>query len=153
MKTTTNKKKIFLLSIFLICVIPTIYVYIDHALVEKKAYDNAKTETKKIKTLGESALFMAIGVGYLVLTLLIVVIEPNSRVPYIVLIVGTVAVVILYYMRIFGIPIPGTEIVITDLSTDWRDVVTKICQQIMLIPISMLLILNRKEQKDQLNTF
>jgi hypothetical protein len=42
-------------------------------------------------------------------------------------------------LRIYGIPIPGTLIVITDLSSDFRDVITKISQQILVIPISILL--------------
>jgi hypothetical protein len=67
----------------------------------------------------------------------------NSRIPYLVIIVGTVAIVVLYYMRIYGISIPFTEIVIVDFSSDWRDVITKIAQQILVIPVTALLILTR----------
>jgi hypothetical protein len=134
MTTTT---KILLYSIFLITVIPTIYVYIEHANVELKAYENAKTETKKIKTMSEALLFGGIGLGYVIATIFIFL-EPQNPIPYLVIIVGTIAVVILYYMRIYGIPIPGTPIVIVDFSSDWRDVITKIAQQILIVPVTAL---------------
>jgi hypothetical protein len=134
MTTTT---KLFLYSIFLISVIPTIYVYIEHANVEAKAYENAKTETKKIKTMSEALLFGGIGLGYVIATIFIFL-EPQSRIPYLVIIVGTIAVVILYYLRIYGIPIPFTQIVIVDFSSDWRDVITKIAQQILIVPVTAL---------------
>jgi hypothetical protein len=134
MTTTT---KIFLYSIFLITVIPTIYVYAEHANVEFNAYTNAKTETKQIKTLSETIFFGAISIGYSFLASCIIFL-PRYRIPYLVIIVGTIAVVILYYLRIYGIPIPGTPIVIVDFSSDWRDVITKICQQILIVPVTAL---------------
>jgi hypothetical protein len=134
MTTTT---KILLYSIFLITVIPTIYVYIEHANVELKAYENAKTETKKIKTMSEALLFGGIGLGYVIATIFIFL-KPQNPIRYLVIIVGTIAVVILYYMRIYGIPIPGTPIVIVDFSSDWRDVITKIAQQILIVPVTAL---------------
>jgi hypothetical protein len=133
--TTSNK---ILLIIFLATVIPTAYIYFEHAAVEVDAYYEAKTDVKKIKTLGEAILFTSISIGYVILMWLIVFL-PKYRIPYIVIIVGTIAIVILYYLRIYGIPIPFTDIVITDFSSDWRDVVTKIAQQIMLVPVSMML--------------
>jgi len=140
---TTKKTKLFLYSIFLITVIPTIIVYIQHGLVEGEASLKAKTETKHIKTFAEGLLFVVIGVGYIVLTGLMFLF-PKNRIPYLVLIVGTVAVVILYYFRIYGIPVPFTNgIVITDLSSDWRDVITKICQQIMVVPTTGLLMMRK----------
>lgn len=132
-----NKTKI-LLSIFLITVIPTIIIYLEHAVVEMQAHLETQSEAKAIKTMGEALLFFGIGIGY-ILTAVLIFVYPNSRIPYLVILVGTVVVVILYYMRIYGIPIPGTLIVITDFSSDWRDVITKICQQILVIPIAMLL--------------
>jgi hypothetical protein len=149
---TMKTKIIILLSIFLVTVIPIIYVYYEHAFVEYDAWKNATTETKKIKTLGESLLFSLIGLGY-VITTIFIILTPQYRIPYLVVIVGTVAVVILYYFRIYGIPIPFTEgIVITDLSSDWRDVVTKICQQILVIPVSMLLILKTFNRSHKTHT-
>ncbi len=143
-------KNKLLLIIFLVTVIPTIYVYVEHANVEIEAYEKAKTETKKTKTLSEALLFGGIGLGYVILTILMFV-KPRNAIPYLIVIVGTVAVVILYYFRIYGIPIPGTEIVITDLTTDWRDVVTKICQQILVIPATALLIINRNSRRNNNN--
>jgi hypothetical protein len=70
---------------------------------------------------------------------------PTSRLPYLVIIVGTIAVVILYYFRIYGIPIPGTQIVIVDFSSDWRDVVTKIAQQILVVPVTALYMIRKKD--------
>jgi hypothetical protein len=141
---TTTKTKIFLYSIFLITVIPTIYVYIQHAIVEGEASLEAKTETKKLKTFIEGLLFFVIGLGYVVATCFMFLC-PTSRLPYLVIIVGTIAVVILYYFRIYGIPIPGTQIVIVDLSSDWRDVVTKIAQQILVVPVTALYMIRKKD--------
>ena len=144
MKSKSNSILIF---IFLITVLPTIYVYGQHAGLEWEAYDNAKTDIKKAKTLGESITFLSIALGYIIITLFIII-TPQFKIPYVVAIVGTVAVVILYWMRMYGIPVPGTEYIITDLSSDWRDAVTKICQQILVIPLSM--ILGRKLYEDAL---
>ena len=140
---TTKTKIIFLYSIFLISVIPTIYIYAEHANVEKEAYENATTETKKIKTLSEALLFGGIGLGYVIATIFIFL-KPRNPIAYLVIIIGTVAVTILYYFRIYGIPIPFIEIVIVDFSSDWRDVITKIAQQILVIPATALLLLRAK---------
>ncbi len=142
-----NHLIIFLLSIYLICVIPTIYIYIQHGHEEKVGYDKSLgngNEYKATKQLGESLLFLVIGLSYIILTWLILI-RPNWRIPYIIIIVGTVAVVIIYYMRIFGITIPFTDIIIRDLSTDYRDVITKICQQILVIPTTALLFLRDRQ--------
>lgn len=137
-KTRTKTINYFLYTIFLITVIPTIVIYLEHAVIEMQAHLEAETEPDAIRTMGEALLFFGIGVGYILLSLLIFV-YPNSRIPYLVILVGTAAVVILYYMRIYGIPVPGTLVVITDFSSDWRDVITKICQQILVMPIAILL--------------
>src|SRR5215211_2754228 len=144
---TTKRKRnnnfiiIFCIALYLITVIPATYVYIEHAIVEKNAHDNAKTETKKIRTSAESLLFISIALGYIIASLFMLL-KPSSPTPYLAVIIGTVAIVILYYFRIYGIPIPFTEgLVITDLSSDWRDVITKISQQILVIPVTALLIL------------
>lgn len=139
-----NKTKISLLLIFLVTTtIPVIYVYLEHATVEVNAYEKATTETKKIKTLSEALLFAGIGFGY-VISIGAILYFPKSPIPYLVVIIGTIAVVILYYLRIYGIPIPGTEIVIVDFSSDWRDVVTKIFQQILVVPATALLFLRSR---------
>lgn len=136
-QTRTNK---LLLTIFLATVIPTLVVYLEHAYIELEASMESISETKKIKTLSEFIFFVVIGLGYLVLTVFIIIF-PQSRLPYLIVIVGTVAVVIFYFIsRIYPIPIPTTDYVIRDTTIDWRDVITKICQQILVIPASMLLV-------------
>lgn len=139
-----NSYKI-LFIIFLATVIPTIYVYAEHGFAEAKASLKSLEkgdEYKKTKQLGETYLFWSIATGYSICTILIIM-RPKHRIPYIVLIVGTVAIVILYYMRIYGIPVLFTDVIIRDISTDWRDVITKICQQIMVIPLSLMLYTRR----------
>src|SRR5215207_11230950 len=138
-----NNTKILYL-IFFATVIPTVYVYFEHGYAEYIAYGKSISngnEYKSTKQLGEAVLFFAIGIGYIIGTLFIIVF-PKSKIPYIVLIVGTIAIVILYYLRIYGIPVIGTDVVIRDISTDWRDVITKICQSIML-PVLTLLAVRR----------
>lgn len=127
-----------LLTIFFISVIPVIVVYIEHSMVEFDAFFNSTTETKAIKTFGEGLLFVSIAIGYIITS---VFVFAKSKIACLIILVGTVAIVILYWLRLYGIPIPATEIVITDFSSDWRDAVTKIFQQILVIPVSMLLIL------------
>lgn len=131
-----NSQTIFLI-LFLVLVIPLILSYLEHAIIEFQAHDKAKSETKKIKTASEGLFFLSIAVGY-ALTTLFIIIFPKDKIPYIVVLVGTVAIVILYYYRIYGIPIPGTDIVITDLSQDWRDFISKTLQQALVIPLSIL---------------
>lgn len=136
-----NKTHIILLSIFLVTVIPTIYVFIEHGYVEQIAYNKSietGNEYKATKQLGELLLFYSIAIGYIITTILIII-KPRSKIPYLVVLIGTVAIIFVYYFRIYGIPIPFTDIVIRDLTTDWRDVVTKICQQILVIPIALML--------------
>lgn len=135
-----NQNKI-LLIIFFVTLIPTVYAYADHALDEATGYDKSiakGNDTKAKKQLVEAIFFYVVAVSYTVLALLILV-YPRNKIPYYILIIGTVILIILYYMRIYGIPVPFTDIVIKDYSEDWRDVVTKIGQQVMVIPLSILL--------------
>jgi fatty acid desaturase len=137
MKNST--KLLYLL--FFVTVIPTIYVYIEHGNAELVSYQKSiekGNEYKATKQLGEAVLFIGIAIGYIICILLIIIF-PKNKMPYIVLIIGTIAIVILYYFRIYGIPVIGTDVVIRDISTDWRDIITKICQQILVIPLSILL--------------
>ena len=146
MKNLSKQSILFLITFALI--LPTSYIYVDHANVEAKAYENAKTETKKIKTMSEALLFFGIGLGYII-TMCYMLLYPQNRLPYLVLLVGTVAVTILYYFRIYGIPIPFTDgIVIVDFSSDWRDVITKISQQILVIPVAILMVVNTYTRKN-----
>jgi hypothetical protein len=138
MKQTKKQNKLFFI-IFLATVIPTIYVYGEHAKIEFNAYNETISETKKTKTLAEAIFFFSIAIIYAVLTIVILS-APEYRIPYIIIIVGTIAIVIFYYVsRISSVPIPFTDVVIVDRTADWRDVVTKIAQQIMVVPVSLLL--------------
>lgn len=139
-----NSNKI-LFIIFFATVIPTIYVYLEHSYVEWKAYDKSVEkgdDYKATKQYGEATLFLLIGLGY-VGGIVFLILGPEYKFPYIVLIVGTIAVIILYFLRIYGIPIPFTDVVIRDLSTTTPDVITKICQTIML-PVLTLLAVRRE---------
>ena len=98
---------------------------------------------KATKQIGEATLFLAIGIGYIFFTGWMLY-KPDSKIPKLVIIFGTIAVIILYFMRIYGIPLPGTDIVIRDLSTDWRDVVTKICQSIIIFLVTLLIGVNKR---------
>lgn len=138
-----NSILIFLYLIYIICLIPTFYVYITHATEEHEGYLKSiekGNEYKATKQLGESLLFLAIATGYPLVTIFLFI-EPKSKIPYLVILVGTISIISVYFCRIFGIPILGTDIIIRDLTTDWRDVATKIPQAILLIPISMLYII------------
>lgn len=129
-------------------VIPLIVLYLEHAYVEFSAHDKAKSETKRIKTAGEGTLFLSIAVGYLITTIYILVF-PRDKIPYVVVIVGTVAIVYLWLFRIYGIPIPGTDIVITDMSSDWRDIISKTLQTVIIIPATILLWENYRQKNER----
>jgi len=142
----TSSQVIILSLIFIICVAPTIYIYFEHASIEKDAYYESLSkanEYKATKQLGEAILFFGIAFGYL-LTSIAMLLRPNNEIPYLIILVGTVAIIIVYYMRIYGIPIPFTDIIIRDITTDWRDVVTKICQQILVIPVAILFAMRKQ---------
>lgn len=135
-----NSNKI-LFIIFFATVIPTVYIYLEHGFEELGAGEkslDAGNNHKYIKQSGEGFFFILIANGYIWTTGFLLWFS-KSKIPYLVLIIGTIAVVILYFLRIFGIPIPFTDVIIRDLSTDWRDVATKIPQMIMLVPLSILL--------------
>ena len=144
-QTNKNNNNKILLFLFLITVIPTIIVYTEHAVVEFNASQEAISETKKIKTAGEAFLFQAIAAGYIMMTVWILF-APKHRIPYIVIIVGTIAVIIFYYIsRIYPVPIPFTDVVIMDRTIDWRDLITKICQTIMLPVVTAAMLVLRKQ--------
>lgn len=113
---------------------------------ESIAFHKSLSENKNIKAtkqLAEGIFFMTAGGLYVTFTLTMLL-YPQNKISYLVIIVSTIVIVIIYYMRIYGIPVPFTDhIVITDFSTDWRDVITKICQQIMVVPVTALLILRK----------
>jgi hypothetical protein len=90
-----------------------------------------------------------IAIGYIVTTILIFA-KPNNVIPYYIILVGTVAIIIVYYFRTMtGIPIIGTDLIIKEYSIDYRDVITKITQQAFVIPLAMMLqrVYDMKKQK------
>ena len=141
-----NNNKLLLFIIFLVTVIPTIIVYLEHAYVEFQASEKAISETKKIKTLSEFVFFGIIGIGYII-TMVAILCVPRAKTTYYVIIVGTILIIIFYYLsRVYPVPIPGTDgsITIMDRTIDWRDVVTKIGQTIMLPVVTALLVLRKQ---------
>ena len=128
--------------IFVGLMIPTVILYAEHSLLElqesgKSAEQGSKN--KSVRQLGEGILFAIITIGYIVTTVL-VFLKPNNVISYYAILVGTVAIVIVYYLRtITGIPVIGTDLWIKDYTTDYRDVITKIAQQAFVIPLAMML--------------
>ncbi|MGZ8890234.1 MAG: hypothetical protein ACXW0J_02400, partial [Nitrososphaeraceae archaeon] len=106
---------------------------------------------KSTRQLAEGIFFALIAIGYVVTTILIFI-RPNNVIPYYVLLIGTVAILIVYYFRTMtGIPIPGTDLLIKEYTIDYRDVITKIAQQAFVIPLAMMLqrLYDIKNQKEE----
>jgi hypothetical protein len=150
-----NKKQKTILSIiFVALMIPTVILYAEHSIVEFQASEESAEQQMKNKStrqLGEGTLFAMIAIGYVVTTVL-VFIKPNNVIPYYVILLGTVAIVIVYYLRaITGIPVLGTDLWIKEYTTDHRDVITKVAQQALVIPLAMMLqkVYDVKKQKDE----
>jgi hypothetical protein len=137
-----NGQRTILSIIFVGLMIPTVIVYVEHSLLElqesgKSAEQGSKN--KSLRQLGEGILFAIISIGYIVTTVLVFV-KPNNVISYYAILVGTVAIVIVYYLRTTtGIPVIGTDLWIKDYTTDYRDVITKIAQQAFVIPLAMML--------------
>ncbi len=150
-----NKKQKTILSIiFVALMIPTVILYAEHSIVEFQASEESAEQQMKNKStrqLGEGIFFAMIAIGYVVTTAL-VFIKPNNVIPYYVILLGTVAIVIVYYLRaITGIPVLGTDLWIKEYTTDHRDVITKVAQQALVIPLAMMLqkVYDVKKQKDE----
>jgi hypothetical protein len=138
-----NNKHITILSlIFVGLMIPNVIVYVEHSLLEFEESQNSKEQgmlNKSTRQLAEGIFFAMIAIGYVITTILIFI-KPNNVIPYYVLLIGTVAILIVYYFRTMtGIPIPGTDLIIKEYAIDYRDVITKIAQQAFVIPLAMML--------------
>ena len=138
-----NNKHITILSIiFVALMIPNVIVYVEHSLLEFEESQNSSEQgmvNKSTRQLGEAIFFAAVAIGYVVTTIFIFA-KPNNVIPYYVLLIGTVAILIVYYFRAMtGIPIPGTDLIIKEYAIDYRDVITKIAQQMFVIPVAMML--------------
>lgn len=147
-----HKDLMVLSIIFVGLMIPNVIVYAQHAIHEIEASEKSALEGKvnsSTRQLSEGIFFGLIAIGYVVTTIFIFL-KPNNVIPYYVLLFGTVAIIIVYYFRtITGIPIPGTELQIKEYLVDYTDVITKIAQQIFVIPVAMMLqkIYDMKNQK------
>ena len=141
-----NKFYLIIISFYLVFLIPTVYIYLTHGneeyLASQKSIEKGN-DYKATKQIGEATLFLAIATGYIFVTGWMLY-KPDSKIPKLIIIFVTISVMILYFMRIYGIPLPGTDIIIRDLSTDWRDVVTKICQSIIIFLVTLLIGVNKK---------
>ena len=134
--------------------IPNVIVYVEHALLEidesQKSHEQGMVN-KSTRQLSEGIFFAMIAIGYIVTTALIFT-KPNNVIPYYVLLIGTVAILVVYYFRsTTDIPIPGTDLIIKEYAIDYRDVITKISQQAFVIPLGMMLqrVYDMKKQKDE----
>jgi hypothetical protein len=153
--TFKHHKDMTILSIIFVgLMIPNVIIYAQHALHEIEVSQKSAEEGKinsSTRQLSEGVFFALTAIGYVVTTIFIFM-KPNNVIPYYVLLLGTVAVIILYYFRtITGIPIPGTDLVIKEYLVDYSDVITKIAQQIFVIPVAMMLqkVYDIKNQKGE----
>jgi len=122
--------------------IPNVIVYAEHSLLEFHESEKSSEQqmvNKSTRQLSEGIFFALVAIGYVVTTIFIFA-KPNNVIPYYVLLIGTIAILVVYYFRTMtGIPIPGTDLVIKEYAIDYRDVVTKIAQQAFVIPLAMML--------------
>ena len=137
-----NKQMTILSIIFVALMIPNVIVYLEHSVLEiigsEKSAEKGNVNTST-RQLGEGIFFVLIGVGYIITTAWILM-KPNNVVPYYIVLVGTVAILIVYYFRTTtGIPVLGTDLIIKEYVVDYRDVITKISQQAFVIPLAMML--------------
>jgi len=141
--TLKNNKQITILTIiFGGLMIPNVIVYLEHSLLE---LDESKESVGKgsinqsTRQFAEGTFFALVAIGYIITTILIFA-KPNNVIPYYAILIGTVAIIIVYYFRtITGIPVIGTDLIIKEYSVDYRDVITKIAQQASVIPLAMML--------------
>ena len=138
-----DNKQIKILSIIFVgLMIPNVIVYAEHSLLEfhesGKSLDQQMIN-KSTRQLSEGIFFALVAIGYVVTTIFIFI-KPNHEIPYYVLLIGTIAILVVYYFRTMtGIPIPGTDLIIKEYTIDYRDVITKIAQQAFVIPLAMML--------------
>lgn len=124
--------------------IPNIFVYAYHSHHEfEEAFEHqpvATTNHKGNEQFAEGIFFASIAIGYTITTILVVVKRHNTA-PYYVILVGTVVIIIIYYLsKTSGFPAPDFyDNWIIDDTTNWKDNVTKIAQQIFVIPLAMML--------------
>jgi hypothetical protein len=153
--TIKRHKDMMLLSvIFVGLMIPNVIVYAQHSIHEIEVSQKSAAEGKvnsSTRQLSEGVFFGLIAIGYTITTIFIFL-KPTNVLPYYVILIGTVAIIVIYYFRTTtGIPIPGTDLVIKEYLVDYSDVITKISQQIFVIPAAMILqkVYDIKNQKGE----
>jgi hypothetical protein len=153
--TLKRHKDMMILSIiFVALMIPNVIVYVQHAIHEIEVSQKSAAEGKvnsSTRQFSEGMFFALIAIGY-VITTMFILLKPTNIMPYYVLLIGTVAVIIVYYFRTTtGIPIPGTDLIIKEYLVDYSDVITKIAQQTFVIPVAMMLqkVYDIKNQKGE----
>jgi hypothetical protein len=141
--TLRRHKDMMILSIIFVgLMIPNVIVYAQHSIHEIEASQKSATDGKvnsSTRQLGEGTFFGLVAIGYTITTIFILL-KPTNVIPYYVLLIGTVAIIVVYYFRTTtGIPVLGTDLIIKEYLVDYTDVITKIAQQIFVIPAAMML--------------
>ncbi|HET6717114.1 MAG TPA: hypothetical protein VFG90_08275 [Nitrososphaeraceae archaeon] len=139
-----SKTSHFLLIIFTVLLIgPLVYIYQEHGLAELQHSQESKAdgnEKKFIRQSGEGLFFITIAWFYTIIAILMVIKPFNIKIYY-TLVIVTIGIVILYYLRTTtGIPVLWTGVWIKEYVVDWNDVITKILQQVLVVPASALIV-------------
>ena len=151
-RTTTKKstQSIILLAILTALIVPVIYIYAYHGIHEIETSADAKekgNETKYLRATSEGYFFIITAISYAVIIGFILW-KPNKQLPYYILIFGTLAIIIMYYLRTTtGIPVLWTGVMIKEYLVDWNDVISKIGQYALIIPATILLMQARYKTK------
>ncbi len=139
-----DKKEKILVTIFLICMIPNIFVYAYHGNHEfEEASEHIGTveyDHKGKEQFSEGVFFTVVTIGYIITTIGLLI-KPNKKAFHYAILIGTVSIICVYFAsKTIGVPtIDGYDNKIIDDSTNWKDNVTKIAQEIFVIPVGMLL--------------
>jgi hypothetical protein len=141
--TLKRHKDMMILSIIFVgLMIPNVIVYAQHSIHEIEASQKSAADGKvnsSTRQLSEGVFFGLVAIGY-TLTTIFILLKPTNVIPYYVLLIGTVAIIVVYYFRTTtGIPVLGTDLIIKEYLVDYSDVITKIAQQIFVIPAAMML--------------
>lgn len=100
--TLKNNKQITILSIIFVgLMIPNVIVYLEHSLLElneSKESTEKGSVNKSTRQLAEGIFFALIAIGYIITTVLIFT-KPKNVIPYYIILIGTVAIIIVYYFR------------------------------------------------------
>lgn len=153
MQKALDRKEKALLAIFLICMIPNIFVYgyhANHELTEANEHiGDPVLDHKGKEQFAEGVFFSVIAAGYTFATAALLI-APYNPIPYYIIFFGTIAIILIYYAsKTSGFPAPdGYDNWIVDDTTNWKDNVTKIAQQIFVIPLALLM--SRLAYKEEL---